>query len=123
MKMISWSIVDIDDTINCEGTEEQPTGSDVDDELWQPYVANFSNLIDSGINRTVKFAALNICGVLSKSTFPEFTDFVIRFDIICLVETKLDQFDTLHVNNFEILSLSRNSKKGFRHGGIAMLTF
>ena len=42
-------------------------------------------------------------------------------DIICLVKTKLDQFDTLHVNSFEYITSNRNIKKGVRHGDIAIL--
>ena len=44
------------------------------------------------------------------------------FDVICFVETKLDQFDSFHVDNFEIFTLSRNSKKGvrYKYGGIAV---
>ena len=77
--------------------------------------------MDSRINITLKFAALNICDVLSKSKFPELIDFVNMFDIICLFQTKLDQFDKIHVNNFEILTLSRNRKQGARYGGITIL--
>ena len=65
--------------------EEQATHGDVDDEQWQPNVANLSDFMDNRINRTLKFTALNICDVLSKSKFLEFTDFVNMFDIHCLV--------------------------------------
>ena len=112
--------VDIDDTkmTFTRSTEEQSTHGDVGDGQWQPNVANLSDFMDNRINRTLKFAALNICGVLSKSKFPEFTDFVNMFDIICLVETKLDQFDTFHVNNFEILTLNKAVRKGLDMGAL-----
>ena len=79
---------------------EQSTRGGIDDDQWQPNVVKLSDFMYSGANRTLKFAALNICGVISKSKFPELTDFVNMFDVISLVETKFDQFDSFHVDTF-----------------------
>ncbi|MEW8548127.1 MAG: reverse transcriptase family protein, partial [Candidatus Thiodiazotropha sp.] len=84
-------------------------------------IVNVTDFMDSGGSRTLKIGALNICGVLSKLNFPEFHDFVNIFDVICLVETKLDHYDSFQVEGYDVFTLNRNSKKGVRCGGIAVL--
>ena len=86
-----------------------------------PDVANVYDFIDKGGNRTLKLVTLNICGVFSKLNFPEFHDFVNMFDVICLVETKLDPYDSFQVEGYDTFTHSRKSKKGVRCGGIAMI--
>ena len=60
--------------------------------------------------QTLNFAMLNVCGLKSRLNYPEFVSFFNAYDILCFVETKLD--DTLlslfqvsyayqsHVNKF-----------------------
>ena len=86
-----------------------------------PDVANVYDFIDKGGNRTLKIVTLNICGVFSKLNFPEFFDFVNMFDVICLVETKLDPYDSFQVEGYDTFTYRRKSKKGVRCGGIAVL--
>ena len=87
----------------------------------EPDVVNLSEFMDIGGSRALKFVTLNTCGVLSKLKFSEFLDFVNTFDVICLVETKLDSYDSFQIDGFNTYTMNRNSKKGVRCGGIAIL--
>ena len=77
--------------------------------------------MDIGGSRTLKFATWNLCGMLSKLKFSEFLDFVNTFDVICLVETKVDSYDSFQVDGFNTYTMNRDSKKGVRCEGMAIL--
>ena len=74
-----------------------------------PDVANVYDFIDKGGNRTLKLVTLNICGVFSKLNFPELYDFVNMFEVICLVETKLDPYDSFQVEGYDTFTHSRKN--------------
>ena len=47
-----------------------------------------------------RVAILNVGGLKTKLLFPEFDDLLKAKDIICLTETKLDNVDTIDLNDF-----------------------
>ena len=53
-------------------------------------LTSLSDFLDVGGSKTLKLATLKTCGVLSKLKFSEFSEFINTFDVICLVETKIE---------------------------------
>jgi exonuclease III len=62
--------------------------------------------VDGG-GKTLRIVSLNVCGLVSKLQTPEFLDFLNKYDIICLSETKTDRADSLQVKNFSVFSKHR----------------
>ena len=71
--------------------------------------------------RCINTVAINVCGLLSKLKIPDFLDFVKQYEIICISESKLDQYDFIEVPGFQCFTLNRGGKKKNRSGGIALL--
>ena len=46
-------------------------------------------------------ATLNVCGLRRRSNFPEFLEFVQRFDLLCLNETKIDETDVISFPGYD----------------------
>ena len=60
-------------------------------------------------------------GLRSKVESPDFENFIITYDIVCIIETHFDIFDSISINGFKLLPtmVRRNAKS--RSGGIAIL--
>ena len=69
----------------------------------------------------LKFLTINVCGIKSKLKFPDFCYYIQEYDFIGINETKLDEFDTLEIEGYNIFCLNRNNKKAVRSGGVALL--
>jgi hypothetical protein len=46
--------------------------------------------------------ALNVCGLVSKLRNPDFREFISLYDIICLTETKLDNYDEVELDGYKL---------------------
>jgi len=68
----------------------------------------------------VKFSFLNVCGLDAKIKFPEFTDFISQYDILCFAETKLGEYDGISVPGFTFKSVIRSKCKR-KSGGVGIL--
>ena len=68
----------------------------------------------------MKFATLNVCGLKTRNNYPDFTDYLSNYDILCLVETKLDQTDIVSLPGFDCISQPRKELFFRRSGGIAV---
>ena len=68
----------------------------------------------------MKFATLNVCGLKTRINYPDFTDYLSNYDILCLVETKLDQTDIVSLPGFDCISQPRKELFFRRSGGIAV---
>jgi NADH:ubiquinone oxidoreductase subunit C len=44
--------------------------------------------------------ALNVCGLVSKLRNPDFREFISLYGIICLTETKLDNYDEVELDGY-----------------------
>ena len=69
--------------------------------------------------KSIKFSFINVCGLVSKLQIPEFCDFVKKYDIFCVAETKLDAFDVISLDGYIFKGVSR---KHFRRksGGVGI---
>jgi hypothetical protein len=47
--------------------------------------------------------ALNVCGLVSKLRNPDFREFISLYGIICLTETKLDNYDEVELDGYKLL--------------------
>jgi hypothetical protein len=63
---------------------------------------------------------LNVCGVKSKIMYPDFCQFISQYDLICLVETKLADTDTVDLPGYTAFYKNREKYK-HKSGGILML--
>ena len=76
---------------------------------------NFS----SDFNNNLHLLSLNVCGLKTKLLYPEFQTLLNTFDIICLTETKLDDFDDLMLDNY-VFKYKNRKKFINKSGGIAL---
>ena len=65
-------------------------------------------------------ATLNVCGLKNRLNYPDFTDYISNYDILCLVETKLDQTDIVSLPGFDCISHPHKVLFFRRSGGIAV---
>jgi hypothetical protein len=63
---------------------------------------------------------LNCCGLKSKLNYPEFHEFVNTFDILCFVESKIDDLDEIVLPGFLIKMKNRKSFSNRKSGGIVL---
>lgn len=69
----------------------------------------------------VKILSLNACGLVSKLCNPDFIEFISLYDIVCLTETKLDQYDDINVEGFILLPRVVRQNCKSRSWGICVL--
>ena len=58
-------------------------------------------------NSKLNFAHLNVCGLPDKSIFSDFRELLEPFQLIFLTETHTDQFDTIVIPGFQVLTKHR----------------
>ena len=64
---------------------------------------------------------MNVCELVSKLKNPDFVEFITAYDIICLVETKLDQYDEVDIlEGFKLLSTVNGEFCKAKSGGICV---
>lgn len=72
----------------------------------------------AGINSNLKIGSLNVCGLKPRLNYPEFIQMVENYDILCVLETKLDEFDVIDLPNYTFLSKPRSEKSYRKSGGL-----
>lgn len=60
-------------------------------------------------------------GLKRKLLYPDFSDYINKFDIICLSETHLDKFDSIYIPGYQFYSKERKQKYRRKSGGIGIL--
>ena len=55
-------------------------------------------------NEQINIGTLNMCGILTKSKYPEFSEMINNFDLFCVTETKVDKYDIIEIPNYNFLS-------------------
>jgi hypothetical protein len=61
--------------------------------------------------------SVNVCGLTSKLKFPDFIDFIQKNDIVCINESKLDEFDVPNINIDGYQFWSKHRQKCTRRSG------
>jgi exonuclease III len=61
----------------------------------------------SQVGALLRIASINVCALRAKLRFQEFHDFIKGFDIICLQETKLDSYDDVVIDGFQMFQCNR----------------
>ena len=64
--------------------------------------------------------ALNVCGLVSKLRNPDFREFISLYGIICLTETKLDNYDEVELDGYKLLPPVNRQNCKARSGGICV---
>lgn len=63
---------------------------------------------------------MNVCGLATKCTVPEFLEFVKSFDILGIQESKLDDTYDIDIPGYRIFYNNRDKLMSRRSGGIAL---
>ena len=69
--------------------------------------------------KKLNFVSLNVCGLRAKLKFPDFQEFINKYDIVCLTEIKTDQYDEIDIDGFKFISASRAIAKR-KSGGVGL---
>ena len=74
-----------------------------------------------------KLAFINVCGLSSKIVIPDFIEFIEKYDIVAMAETKLFNYDNIDVKNYCVFpriydnNIKNKSKRRAKHGGVCLL--
>ena len=64
---------------------------------------------------------LNVCGLRRRLEYPDFTDVLLKYDIICFAETKLDYTDVISCEGYTFFNKPRKERYLRKSGGIEFL--
>ena len=68
----------------------------------------------------IKIVSINVCGINRRLKYPEFQDFISKYDLLILTETKTDDIDTIELNDFIFCAKNRQTCSRTRSGGIVV---
>lgn len=73
-----------------------------------------------------KIGFINVCGLSSKLNIPDFVDFIEKYDIIALAETRLYSYDNVNIKGYTVypggkVDASAFSSRRVKHGGVCLL--
>ena len=68
----------------------------------------------------IKIGSLNVCGLKRRLEYPDFTKYFENYDILCFMETMLDDSD-ISLPGFSTISQPRQQKHFRKSGGLAVL--
>ena len=71
----------------------------------------------------LKFLSLNVCGLVSKSNYPEFLDLIRNYGIIGIQESKTDACDSINIPGYNIYFNNRENLSRRKSGGIVLLVY
>ena len=80
--------------------------------------SSYNQLNDN--KRSFKFASLNVCGLKRRAEYPEFIEFVKKYDLVCFSETKIDATDIISFPGFCCYDQPRKQKYSRKSGGISV---
>ena len=58
----------------------------------------------------LKCGSLNVCGIRRKLQYPEFRELISNYDLFCVTESKLDNYDIVDVPGYKFISQTRRQK-------------
>ena len=53
---------------------------------------------------SLKICTINVCGLKSKLVYPEFEDLINEHDFVCVTESKLDNYDSISIENYGLIT-------------------
>ena len=68
----------------------------------------------------LQIGTLNMCGILTKTKYPDFIKLIDDFHLFCVTETKVDKYDIISIPNYTFLSKPRTQKYLRKSGGIGV---
>ena len=68
----------------------------------------------------IKIVSINVCGINRRLKYPEFQDFISKYDLLILTETKTDDIDPIELNDFIFCAKNRQTCSRTRSGGIVV---
>ena len=69
---------------------------------------------------SLSLCVLNVCGLKRRLNYPEFLDFLHKYDIMCVTETKTDDSDDVNIEGYAFLSKHRSQAYKRKSGGIGV---
>lgn len=76
------------------------------------------NLNHSRTVNDMKIGSLNVCGLKYRCNYQEFVDLISEYDIFCIQESKVDEYDIINVPQFKFFSKPCSEKYLRKSGGI-----
>ena len=64
---------------------------------------------------------LNVCGLKRRLEYPEFNELILKYDIICFAETKLDNTDVISCDGYTFFNKPRRERYIRKSGGLGFL--
>ena len=74
----------------------------------------------SAQTKQLQIATLNVCGLKTRSQYPEFIELCNNYDLLCFSETKTEQTDVISIPGFIMFNQCRRQKFERRSGGISV---
>ena len=74
----------------------------------------------TGTNEPLTFLTVNVCGLKTRTVYPEFLQFLSLYDFIGLQETKTDSLDNIQIPGYSIHFKHRKNIAKIKSGGIAL---
>ena len=68
----------------------------------------------------LNIVTLNVCGLMRKLLFPDFIEFINKYDIVCISETKLDDIDVINVKLDGYTFFAKNRISRRKSGGVGI---
>ena len=68
----------------------------------------------------MSIGSINVCGLIRRTLFPEFSETLSKYDLLCVTETKLDQTDVISVEGYTFFSQHRRQNYIRKSGGIGL---
>lgn len=68
----------------------------------------------------MRIGSLNVNGLKRRLSYPEFTDFIQSYDILCILETNLANYDIVDVNGYTFVGKYRNPLASKKCGGMGI---
>ena len=100
----------------------QTSNCPIQNDIFQPmnHNPNPAQASNHSLNN-ISIGFLNVCGLKRRLQYPDFCQFIQKYDIICFAETKLDQADVISCNGYTFYSQPRRQKYYRKSGGIGFL--
>lgn len=77
--------------------------------------------VEDQIIKILSFLFFNVCGFRKKLQYFDFVIFVCKYDILCLIEMKIDNIDVINILGFVVYMKNRFDIVKVKFGGIILV--